>query len=117
MENKLPPAVAVFLSPSFYPHKPQQTQFIQTHISYVFIADDLTYKVKKAVNYGWVDYESLEKRKLSCQAENDLNARFSPEVYLGVVAISLENGRYVLDGHRNIVEYAVKMIRLPQEKI
>ncbi|MCL2475090.1 MAG: AAA family ATPase [Chloroflexi bacterium] len=117
MENKLPPAVAAFLAPSFYAHKPQQVQFIQTHISYIFIADELVYKVKKAVNYGWVDYQSLKKRKLACQLENDLNARFSPEVYLGVVPVSLENGQYVLGSHQNITEYAVKMTHLPQENM
>jgi aminoglycoside phosphotransferase family enzyme/predicted kinase len=75
------------------------------------------YKVKKDVDLGYLDYTTLESRRLFCQREVELNRRLSPDVYLGVVPITPGDGRLVVEGEGEAVEYAVKMLRLPQERM
>jgi len=107
--------IDAFMQPGFYPTPPKSIQHIQTHISNVFLVDEWVYKIKKAVNFGWVDFQSLSHRHKYCLEECRLNARFSPDIYWGVVPISLINERYLLDNDQNIVEYAVKMRLLRAE--
>ncbi|KAJ3386483.1 hypothetical protein HDU92_002436 [Lobulomyces angularis] len=91
----------------------------QTHISLVFILDEIVYKIKKNINFGFVDYSDLEKRKHFCEEECLLNKRLSQEVYLGVVEIRCDdsNNLYIetSDNSLKLVEYAVKMKRLNEE--
>ena len=87
----------------------------QTQMSFVFIVGDYVYKVKKAVNLGYLDYTTLEKRQFYCQRELELNQRLCPDVYLSVVPITQDRGNIVIRGHGEAIEYAVKMRRLPQE--
>lgn len=102
-----------------YPHKPESVTHVQTHISHVFIVSSYVYKFKKPVNFGFLDYSSLEKRKKFCEREVELNRRLSEGIYLGVVALVKDGDSYRLaeaqsaDGE--VVEYAVKMKRLPEE--
>jgi len=98
-----------------FPHKPKELKLIQTHISYVFIADDLVYKIKKPVNFGFLDFTTLELRKLYCEKEVELNRRLCPEIYLGVVPVSLTKDGYKFEDNSNVIEYAVKMKRLPED--
>lgn len=117
-----PRLVTAMSRPDFYPHRPASVELIQTHISYVFIAGDLVYKVKKAVDFGFLDFTTLEKRKENCLKEVSLNRRLAPEAYLGVEEISeSEDGGLVLGigvgGGSKVVEYAVKMIKLPEDKM
>lgn len=97
-----------------FPIKPEELTVIQTHISYVFIADETVYKIKKPVNFGFLDFTTLELRKLYCEKEVELNRRLCPDIYLGVVPISQTSEGYKLENSENIVEYAVKMNRLPE---
>lgn len=102
----------------FYPHGPQSVEFVQTHISMVFIAGDLVFKVKKPVDFGFLDFTTLEKRRHFCEEEVRLNRRLAPDVYLGVAEIREgERGALNLKGEGQIVEYAVVMKRLPQERM
>ena len=71
--------VAAMSRPDFYPHHPSSVEVVQTHISYVFIAGDLVYKVKKAVDFGFLDFTTIEKRKVFCEEELRLNRRLAPE--------------------------------------
>ena len=114
-----PKLVESMLNPDFYPDKPGgRVELVQTHISYVFIAGDLVYKVKKPVNFGFLDFMTLEKRKYYCEEELRLNRRLAPDAYLAVMPICEEpSGRLRLGGKDRIVEYAVKMIRLPQDRM
>lgn len=98
--------------PNSYPHHPQSVQLVQTHCSFVALAGNFVYKVKKAVNLGFLDFSTLEKRKHFCEREVILNRRLCPDVYLDVVAISKTGGRYVFGEGDKIVEYAVRMRRL-----
>jgi uncharacterized protein len=100
--------------PDFYPHRPQTVELVQTHISCVFIAGDDVYKVKKPVNFGFLDFTTLEKRKFYCEEEVRLNKRLAPSIYLDVVPIAQdEQGRLTLSGTKKIVDYAVHMKKLP----
>jgi Uncharacterized protein conserved in bacteria len=98
-----------------FPNNPGELKIIQTHISYVFLADDLVYKIKKPVNFGFLDFTTLELRKLYCEKEVELNRRLCPEIYLGVVPVSLTKDGYKFEDNSNVIEYAVKMKRLPED--
>jgi aminoglycoside phosphotransferase family enzyme/predicted kinase len=111
----LPELVKALLKPEAYPEATQKIELVQTQMSFVFLADQFVYKVKKAVDLGYLDYTSLEKRQFYCQKEVELNRRLCPEVYLGVVPITRPKGAIVIGGRGEAIEYAVKMRRLPQE--
>ena len=71
--------------------------------------------MKKPVDFGFLDFTSLEKRKYFCEQEVKLNRRLSPDIYLGVVKITKEGNQILLDGKGELVEYAVKMKQIPEE--
>src|SRR5690606_34772604 len=101
-----------------YPHNPQKVELFQTHISYVFIAGHYVYKVKKPVNFGFLDFTTLEQRKFYCEEELRLNRRLAPSIYLDVVPIMQDNsGNLSLGGTGQVIEYAVQMKRLPLDKM
>lgn len=100
-------------TPDFYPHPVQSVELRETHISMVFLTGDFVYKIKKPVDMDFLDFTTLEKRRYFCEQEVKLNRRLTQNVYLGVVAITHENGRYHFQGSGDAVEYAVKMRRLP----
>jgi aminoglycoside phosphotransferase family enzyme len=103
------------LSPAIYPDLPKEVKFIETHISLLFLTGNYVYKVKKPVDFGFLDFTSLEKRKYFCEQEVKLNSRLSPDIYLGVVKISREEDRLSFDGRGGVEEYAVKMKQIPEE--
>lgn len=104
--------------PDFYPSQPQKVEVLQTHISYIFIAGDYVYKVKKPVNFGFLDFTTLTKRKFYCEEELRLNRRLAPTIYLDVVPISLDDsGSLSLGATDNVVEYAVYMKKLSLDKM
>ncbi len=117
MKPWLPEMVQAFLDPQIYPQAPRKVELMQTQMSFVFLAGDYVYKIKKPVNLGYLDYTSLESRRFFCQKEVELNRRLCPDAYLGVVSITREGGRFSIDGPGEIVEYAVKMRHLPQERM
>ncbi|MGB9616343.1 MAG: AAA family ATPase [Desulfomonilaceae bacterium] len=103
--------------PEFYPHKPGSVEVIQTHISVVFIAGDLVYKIKKPVNFGFLNFSSLTKRRHYCHQEVILNSRFSEGIYQGVVSIYKDQEGFNLEGRGDEIEVAVLMRRIPKDRI
>jgi aminoglycoside phosphotransferase family enzyme len=103
--------------PEAYPRGSGKIELIQTHISLVFLTKNYAYKVKKAVNFGFLDFSTLQKRHTFCEKELELNRRLCPEIYLEVVSINKSSDNIRINGDGEIVEYALKMKRLPQEKI
>jgi len=105
------------------PFSTEEFKVLQTHISYVFITDEIVYKIKKPVNFGFLDFTTLEKRKFYCEREVELNRRLSPEIYLGVVKVLKSAGNFFIENIKNdfssnepeVVDFAVKMKRLPEE--
>ncbi len=109
--------------PLFFGSNCSSVELIETHISYVFLTDNVVYKMKKAVDFGFLDYSTLKKRKHYCDIEITLNRRLAPKLYIGVVAICRDStsGDIILGDVSNnefeIVEYAVKMHRFEQVSI
>jgi aminoglycoside phosphotransferase family enzyme/predicted kinase len=102
----------------FYPHNPEEVELIQTHISYVFIAGDIVYKVKKPLKFDFLDFTSLEKRKFYCEEELRLNKRLAPNTYLDVVVISQDpQGNITLGKGEEVIDYAVRMKKLPLNRM
>lgn len=97
-----------------YPFAVDRVEVRQTHISVVFLAGQVVYKLKKRVNFGFLDFSTLEKRKHYCEEEVRLNRRLAPEVYIGIVPVLRSaEGRVHLEGEGEVIEWAVKMQRLP----
>lgn len=111
----LPELVQALLDPKTYPGHPQKVELVQTQMSFLFLAGDYVYKVKKPVDLGYLDYTTLDKRRFYCQREVELNQRLCPEAYLGVIPITRDKGRISLGGQGDALEYTVKMRRLPHE--
>ena len=101
--------------PEAYPHEVDAVQVRQTHISVVFLAGAFAYKVKKPVDLGFLDFSTLEKRRHFCEEEVRLNRRLAPAVYLGVVPVTRDATGVRVEGDGEVVEWAVKMARLPDE--
>jgi aminoglycoside phosphotransferase family enzyme/predicted kinase len=130
-DTTLPPMIQHMKKPDFYPHPVSPSsetpiQLIQTHVSYVLLTGEYAYKVKKPVNFGFLDYSTLEKRKFYCNEELRLNQRTASELYLEVLPViqtgSESSPHYQLgdsggteDG--KIVDYVVKMRQFPQEAL
>ncbi|MEO0767999.1 MAG: phosphotransferase, partial [Cyanobacteria bacterium J06649_4] len=91
--------------------------FMQTHVSYVFLTGEYVYKLKKPVNFGFLDYSTLEKRKHFCEEEIRLNQTGAGSLYLGVVPITGSEEQATLNGDSEPIEYAVKMRQFPQSAL
>lgn len=101
--------------PGAYPYLVPQVDVCQTHISVVFLAGPYAYKIKKPVDMGFLDFKSLERRRHFCEQEVRLNRRLAPSVYLGVVPVSRRGSTVYIDSPGELIEWAVKMERLPEE--
>lgn len=100
--------------PSFYPHSVSRIERRETHISTVFLTGQWVYKLKKPVNFGFLNFEELDARRLFCEREVCLNQRLSRDVYQGVIDITRNvDGRLAMAGTGMTVECAVKMKELP----
>ena len=116
--DNLPPFLQDLLHPDRYEHPAHDLRLLQTHISYVILAGDFVYKFKKPVNFGFLDFSDLEKRRYCCQQELLLNRRLCPDIYLGMVEVTVEPGRHcTLNGKGAVVEYGIKMVRMPEDRM
>jgi len=108
--------VEALMKPEAYDEHVKQVELKQTHISFVFLAGKFVYKVKKAVNFGFLDFSTLERRRMFCEKELELNKRLCDDMYLEVVPIT-KSDVIKIGGEGEAIEYAVKMKRIPEEKI
>jgi uncharacterized protein len=110
----LPQLIKALLKPENYPHPVQQVELVETHISWLLLAGEFVYKIKKPITLPFLDYSTLEKRHRCCEAELRLNQRYASDIYLDVVAVvgSPENPRFSGDGAP--IEFAVKMHRFDE---
>lgn len=111
--------IEFLLNPQSYPEKPSAISHLETHISHVFIGDEFVYKVKKPVNFGFLDFSTLKKRHFFCQRELMLNSRLAKGIYLGVQPIykSGHGFSFVLEEGGQPAEYAVRMKRIPLDRL
>jgi aminoglycoside phosphotransferase family enzyme/predicted kinase len=124
--DELPPAQvspngnafpAALLAPACYPHAVARVELIETHISWVFLAGDYAYKVKKPVRLGFLDFSTLEARRFYCHEELRLNRRTASELYLEVVPVAGTPGAPRVGGEGAAIDYALRMRRFPQEAL
>lgn len=103
--------------PETYPDRPQKIIHLQTYISHIFLTGRRAYKIKKPVTLDFLDFSTLARRRYYCQKEVALNRRLAPEIYLGVSRITWDQGRPIIGGKGPILEYAVTMAEMPQERM
>ena len=105
------------LIPEAYPEPTVSVRLLQTHVSYIFVTDNFVYKIKKPVDFGFLNFTTIDRRRFYCNEEVRLNRRLCPQIYLGVVELreSPEGGTFCGEGR--VIDYAVKMIRLPEERM
>lgn len=104
--------------PDFYPHPVKvPIEIIQTHISWVFLTGDYAYKLKKDVDFGFLDFSTLEKRHHFLKEELRLNQAAASDLYLEVLPITKNNNTYALNGTGEAIEYVLKMRQFPQESL
>ncbi len=115
--DNLPDFISAFLQPQNHTCPVSAVQLMQTHISFVLLADDTVYKFKKPVNFGFLDFSTLEKRKHFCEQELLLNRRLCPDIYLDLITVTKEDDSFTLNGNGEVVEYGIKMVRMPEEKM
>ncbi|HET7036605.1 MAG TPA: AAA family ATPase [Thermomicrobiaceae bacterium] len=106
--------IADLSRPEAYPFPVDEVTLEETHISLAFLAGDFVYKVKKPVDFGFLDFSTLERRKFFCQEEVRLNRRLTSNVYLDVVPVLEVGNRLSFTGEGDVVDYAVVMRRLPE---
>lgn len=107
--SDLPALVQALCEPAL--HGGHAVRVTETHISWVLLAGEFAYKIKKPVDFGFLDFSTLARRHFFCEEEVRLNRRFAPELYLGVIALSGTPARPEWGGTGEILEYAVKMRR------
>jgi aminoglycoside phosphotransferase family enzyme/predicted kinase len=117
-QTSVPALVEQMMQAGFYPHcVTEPIQLIQTHVSYVFLTGDYAYKVKKPVNFGFLDFSTLERRQHFCLEELRMNQPIAPDIYLEVLPITQTGDKFVLSGGDRAVEYALKMCQFPQDAL
>ena len=104
--------VTAMQNSGFYPHPADRVELVETHISWVFLAGDFAYKLKKPLDFGFLDFSTLERRRHFCHEELRLNQRFAPQLYLEVVSIGGCPEHPRLNGEP-VLDYAVRMKRFP----
>jgi uncharacterized protein len=106
--------LADLLRPDAFPHPARDLRVVETHISWIVLAGDFAYKLRKPVNFGFLDFSTLEKRWLDCEAEVELNRRLCADLYIGVTGVVQRDGRLFMGGTGAWLEPAVAMRRLPE---
>lgn len=111
--NDTSPLITALCEPSVYEHEISAISLIETHISWVLLTGIYAYKIKKPVNFGFLDFSTLQNRHFYCLEELRLNRRLAAELYLEVVPITGQPDHPKPGGSGEAFEYAVKMIQFP----
>ena len=108
-----PALLRALRDPTFYPHPADRVEVIETHISWIFLAGEYAYKLKKPVKFGFLDFSTPELRRHFCAQELKLNQRYAAQIYLGLVGFGPSPQEPVWGGSPPI-ETAVRMRRFPE---
>ena len=114
MEQKL---LETLLDTAAYIETTASVRLKQTHVSYLFLTDNYVYKIKKEVDFGFLNFMTLDRRRFYCEEEVRLNRRLCPDIYLGVVEVRESAEGLSFHGDGRVVEYAVRMKRLPEDRM
>jgi aminoglycoside phosphotransferase family enzyme len=110
--------VAFLSRPEAYPDRPKHVEVKQTHMSWVFLTETCAWKLKKPVRTEYLDFTSPKKRRRNCEREVLLNRRLAPDVYHGVVPLTMApEGNIQLGGHGKVLDWLVCMRRLPSDRM
>lgn len=112
-----PHILQTLCDPAAYPVPTQRVELIQTHISWLFLTDSHVFKLKKPVNFGFLDFSTLERRLFYCNEELRLNRRLCPGIYEQVIALHETESGAAFIGDGKVVDYAVMMKRLPADRM
>lgn len=105
------------LKPEAYPEPTNSVEMLQTHVSWIFLTDTHAYKVKKPVDFGFLNFSTIDRRRFYCNEEVRLNRRLCPDTYEGVVELRAAPGGAAFYGDGRIIDYAVRMKRLPADRM
>lgn len=100
-----------------YPEPTLSVEMVQTHVSWIFLTDTHAYKVKKPVDFGFLNFSTIDRRRFYCNEEVRLNRRLCPEIYEGVVEVRETPAGAAFHGEGPVIDYAVRMRRLPAERM
>jgi aminoglycoside phosphotransferase family enzyme len=117
-ENEVPleAKVSFLMQPSVYTGKATKVEAKETHMSWVFLVNGFAYKLKKPVTNSLFDFQTLEARRQNCMEEVRVNKRLANDIYLGIVPLVInEAGKLQIDGKGQIVDWLVKMKRIPED--
>lgn len=118
MGNSQPPLISALQEPWRYPEPAANVELMETHASWVLLAGNFAYKIKKPITLPFLDYGTLARRLACCQTELRLNRRFASDLYLGLVEISGTTAQPIIGTMNhvtgNAIEYAVKMKRFEE---
>ncbi len=110
--------LAFLRQPTAYASRPARVEHHETHGAYVFVAGAEAFKIKRAVRFSYMDFSTLERRRLMLEREFEINRRFAPDIYLGVVPITREtDGGLRIGGTGPSVEWALRMRAFAQEQL
>ncbi len=105
--------IKALAKPKAYQHEVNTISVIETHISWVLLTGSYAYKIKKPVNFGFLNFSTLEQRRFFCLEELRLNKRLAADIYLAVVPITGTRDDATMEGTGEILDYAVKMRQFP----
>lgn len=104
-------------NPDLYAHPVHEFQVIETHISQVILTGEFAYKIKKPMDFGFLDFSTLARRKHFCEEELRLNRRLAEPLYLEVLPITGSPEKPVLGGTGEAFEYVIKMRQFNQDQL
>jgi aminoglycoside phosphotransferase family enzyme len=118
MSDSVAEVIEALKKPEAYEEDVTTVEILQTHISVVFLTDRFVYKVKKPVDFGFLDFTTLERRRFYSEEEIRVNRALCGDMYIGAVSINKDgSGRITVGGEGEAIEYAVKMKRMPGDAI
>lgn len=105
--------VSFLRKPESYPHPASKLETKETHMSWVFLADDYVFKLKKPVEYHFLDFRTIKARNENCEEEVRVNKRLAKDIYVGIVPLVInEDRKLALEGSGEIIDWLVKMKRI-----
>jgi len=114
MNPQLPPFIQALLAPQRYPGEVTRVVLVETHISWVLLAGEFAYKIKKPVKLAFLDFSTLALRHQACLDELRLNRRLAPDIYLDVLSLNSAPQGPQWDGSGEVLDYAVRMRRFDE---
>jgi aminoglycoside phosphotransferase family enzyme len=107
--------VSFLMKPESYPHPASKVETKETHMSWVFLVNGFVYKLKKPVQYHFLDFRNLEARHKNCEEEVRVNKRLAKDIYVGIVPLFINGkGNLALEGSGEIIDWLVKMKRISE---